>query len=177
MAQKCRFPQDYDTVRPYTPVEILENGTASTFRFGILNRNISVSKMGLPDAIAVARPQTQHGTLPAKVSNLLLSPFKLLVVPTGGGAALTFEPTESPQVRRDGDGKVRKTPSFAPLYKTKVKVVFYQDRLGTNTGKTPKKVAFSLGVLVRTLVCDIQRGCERCCQRQHVPRNGRLHGG
>jgi hypothetical protein len=107
MAQKCRFPQDYDTVRPYTPVEILENGTASTFRFGILNRNISVSKMGLPDAIAVARPQTQHGTLPAKVSNLLLSPFKLLVVPTGGGAALTFEPTESPQVRRDGDGKVR----------------------------------------------------------------------
>jgi hypothetical protein len=101
--------QDYDTVRPYTPVEILENGSStsvSALRLGILNRNISVSKMGLPDAITVARPATQHGTLPPKISNLLLSPFKLVVVPTGGGGALTFEPTGEPQVRRDGDGKV-----------------------------------------------------------------------
>ena len=92
--------QDYDLVRPYTAVEIYEPGT-----LGILNRNVTISKAGLPQAIVVASTATKHGTLPAKVSQLLIAPFTLSVT-LMSGSTLEFTSTGGPQIHRDGPGKV-----------------------------------------------------------------------
>ena len=46
--------QDYDLVRPYTAVEVYEADDT----FGILNRNITISKAGLPQSIVVATAAT-----------------------------------------------------------------------------------------------------------------------
>jgi hypothetical protein len=92
--------QDYDLVRPYTAVEIYEPDT-----LGILNRNVTISKAGLPQAIVVATAATKHGTLPAKASQLLIAPFTLSVTLVGG-PTLEFTPAGGPQIHRDGPGKV-----------------------------------------------------------------------
>ena len=95
--------QDYDLVRPYTAVEIYEPAT-----LGILNRNVTISKAGLPQEIVVATAATKHGTLPAKVSQLLIAPFTLSVT-LMSGSTLEFKGSDSgsgPQIHRDGPGKV-----------------------------------------------------------------------